>query len=254
MKCRFITSMALVGGAAALAAGPADAAELKVLATAAHITSFKEIVPQFERATGHKVNVIYNASPVTIKNIEAGADFDVVVAIKGPVDEAAKKGFFAAGDRPGVSSVGLGAAIREGAPKPDISTPEAFKQALLKAKTVSILPESVNGRHFISVFERLGIGEVMNGKIVAAKTTADVPGAIARGEADMALFINNGLKAPGVEFVGPVPAEFQQMLVLTAAVAAKSREPEAAKAFIDYLTSPAAAAIMKADGMDVPRS
>lgn len=247
--------MALVAGAATFAAThSAKAAELTVLATGAHIASFKEIVPQFERASGHKVNVIYNASPVTMKNIEAGADFDVVVAISGPVDEAAKKGFFVPGDRPVVSSVGLGAAVRAGATKPDIGSPEAFRQALLNAKAVSILPESVNGKHFLAVFERLGIGDQMKGKIVAAKAPGEVPGALARGEADIALFISNGLRAPGVDFVGPVPAEFQQTLVFTAATGAKSKEPAAARAFINHLTSPAATAVMKADGMDVPRS
>jgi molybdate transport system substrate-binding protein len=230
----------------------ANAAELKVLATGAHIDSFKEIVPQFERASGHKVTVTYNASPVTMKNIEAGESFDVVVAINGPINEVAKKGFFAAGDRPVVSSVGLGAAVRAGAPKPDISSPEAFKQALLKAKAVSILPESVNGKHFITVFERLGIGEEMKAKIVPAKAPGEVPGAVAKGEADIALFISNGLRAPGIDYVGSVPTEFQQTLIFTAATSAKSKEPEAASAFIKHLTSPASGAVMKAHGMDVP--
>jgi molybdate transport system substrate-binding protein len=232
----------------------ANAAEIKVLATAAHIDSFKDIVPQFERASGHKVTVAYNASPVTMKNIEAGENFDVVVAISGPMNEVAKKGFLAADERPVVSSVGLGAAVRAGAPKPDISSPDAFKQALLKAKAVSILPESVNGKHFISVFERLGIGDEMKAKIVPAKAPGDVPGAVAKGDAEIALFISNGLRAPGVDYVGPVPTEFQQTLVFTAATSSKSREPEAARAFIKHLMSPAAAAVMKSKGMDVPGS
>ena len=151
-----------------------------------------------------------------------------------------------------VSSVGLGAAVRAGAPKPDIGSPEAFKQALLKAKAVSILPESVNGKHFISVFERLGIGEEMKAKIVPAKAPGEVPGAVAKGDAEIALFISNGLRAPGVDYVGSVPTEFQQTLVFTAATSAKSREPEAASAFIKHLTSPASGAVMKAHGMDVP--
>ena len=97
----FIRSVALVCGAAALAAAySVSAAELKVLATGAHIDSFKEIVPQFERASGHKLIVKYDATPVAIKNIEAGEAFDVAVIINGPMNEAAKKGFFAEGERP----------------------------------------------------------------------------------------------------------------------------------------------------------
>jgi molybdate transport system substrate-binding protein len=242
-----VCSVAIFG-----AAHSAQAAELKVLATAAHIESFKEIVPQFERASGHKLAVKFEATPGTMKKIEAGEEFDVAVTIKGPMDETAKKAFFAAGDRPVVSTVGLGAAVRAGAPKPDISSPEAFKQTLLKAKSVAILPESVNGKHFIGVFERLGIGEAMKAKIVPAKAPAEVTGAVAKGEAEIALFIVNGLRAPGVDYVGPVPAEFEQKLVFTAAVGAKAKEPQAANEFIKHLTSPAAVAVMKANGLETP--
>ena len=227
------------------------AAELKVLATAAHIDSFKEIVPQFERETGHKLTVKYDATPVAIKNIEAGEAFDVAVTVNGPMNEAAKKGFFAEGVRPVVSIVGLGAAVRAGAPKPDISSPEGFKQTLLRAKSVSILPESVNGEHFISVFERLGISKEMKAKIVAQKSPTDVAQAVAKGEAELALFISNGLRAPGVDYVGPVPGEFDQRLSFTAAVGAKAKEPQAATEFIRYLTSSAAISVMKANGLDV---
>ena len=248
-----IRSAAVVCSAAALAtAYSVNAAELKVLATGAHIDSFKEIVPQFERESGHKLTVKYDATPVAIKNIEAGEAFDVAVIINGPMNEAAKKGFFAEGERPVVSTVGLGAAVRAGAPKPDISSPETFKQTLLKTKSVSILPESVNGKHFISVFERLGISEEMKAKIVAQKAPSDVAGAVAKGEAELALFITNALRVPGVDYVGPIPAEFDQKLVFTAGVSAKAQQFQAASELIKYLTSPAAIAAMKASGLDGP--
>ena len=148
--------------------------------------------------------------------------------------------------------MGLGAAVRAGAPKPDIGSAEAFKQALLKAKSVAILPESVNGKHFLSVFQRLGIGEEMKAKIKPQKAPAQVAEAVAKGEAELALFISNALiGVPGVDYVGPVPAEFQQTLVFAAAVGAKAKEPAAA-ALIQHLTTPAAAAVMKANGMETP--
>jgi molybdate transport system substrate-binding protein len=254
MTRRFIRSVAFVCSTAVIAAAySADAAELKVLATGAHIDSFKEIIPQFERASGHKVTVKYDTTPIVVKNIEAGEAFDVAVIIIGPMNEAAKKGFFADGKPPVVSIVGLGAAVRAGAPKPDISTPEAFKQALLKAKAVSIALESVNGKHFVSVFERLGIGEEMKAKIVPAKAPSDVAGAVAKGDAEIALFISNGLRAPGVDYVGSVPAEFEQKLSFVAAIGAKATEPQAANEFIKHLTSPTAFAVMKANGLDVPQ-
>ncbi|MBY0531929.1 MAG: extracellular solute-binding protein [Xanthobacteraceae bacterium] len=251
MKRRFMKSTAAFICAAMLASASAvQAAELTVFATAAHVDSFKELVPQFEKTSGHKLTVNFRTSPVTMKGIEAGEPFDVVVAIKGPVDGTAEKGFFASGDRPVVSVVGLGAAVKAGAPKPDIATADAFKQTLLNAKAVSIVPESVNGKHFLAVFEKLGIGEQMKAKIVAAKTPAEVPAALVKGDADLALFIVNGLRAPGVDYVGPVPAEFDQKLVFVTAISAKAKEPQAANDFVKYLQSPAAVAIMKANGLD----
>ena len=236
------------------ASAGAQAAEIKVLAVGVYPGAFKELVPQFERTSGHKVTVTYAPTPGLIKQIEAGEMFDVAILTAGPMNEAAKQGHFAAGPRPAVSSVGLGAAVRAGAPKPDISSPEAFKQALLKAKSVAILPESLNGKHFLSVFERLGIGEDMKAKIRPQKAPPEVAAAVAKGEAEVALFVSNLLiGVPGVDYVGPVPKEFQQTLVFTAAVGAKANQPEAANAFIKDITSPAAAAVMKAHGMDVPQ-
>lgn len=250
MNYPFACPMALASAAIFAALYSANAAELTVFATGAHIESFKTIVPEFEKASGHKVTMKFEATPVTMKNIEAGEAFDAVVAIKGPMDETAKKGFFADGNRPVVSVVGLGAAIRAGAPKPDIGSADAFKQTLLKSKGVSILPDSVNGKHFIAVFDKLGIGEEMKARIVAAKAPGEVPGAVAKGDADIALFIVNGLRAPGVDYLGPVPAEFDQKLVFAAGVAAKAKAPQAAGEFVKYMTSAPAIAAMKASGLD----
>jgi molybdate transport system substrate-binding protein len=239
--------------AVGLFVSPAQAAELKVLATGAHTGAFKELIPQFEQATGHKVVAEYAATPQVMKKIQEGAAFDVVVIIDTPMKDPANQQYFAAGPRPPVSSVGLGAAVRAGAPKPDISTPEAFKQTLLKAKSVAILPESINGKHFLAVFDRLGIGAEMQAKIKPQNAPADVAPAVAKGEAELALFISNLLiGVPGVDYAGPVPAQFDQNLVFAAAISAKAKEPEAAKAFIAHLTTPAAAAVMKANGMQAP--
>ena len=233
--------------------GPTQAAEIKVLATGAQTDVFKELIPQFESATGHKVVAEYAATPQVMKKIESGAPFDVVVMIDTPMKDPANQQYFAAGPRPPVSSVGLGAAVKAGAPKPDISTPEAFKQTLLKAKSVTILPESINGKHFLAVFDRLGIAEEMKPKLKLVNAPTEVTPSVAKGEAEMALFINNLLvNVPGVDYVGPVPAQFDQNLVFAAAVGAKAKEPEAAKAFIQHVTTPAAGALMKKYGMQAP--
>jgi molybdate transport system substrate-binding protein len=245
---------AIIGSALLLAANASiQAAEVRMLAVGAMPGAFKELIPQFERASGHKVIVQYGATPGLMKQIEAGEPFDLAILISDTLTDPAKQGLFAAGARPAISSVGLGAAVRAGAPKPDIGSAEAFKQALLKASSVAIIPESVNGKHFLSVFQRLGIGEEMKAKIKPQTAPAQVAEAVAKGEAELALFISNALvSAPGVDYVGPVPAEFQQTLVFAAAVGAKAKEPAAASALIQHLTTPAAGAVMKANGMLAP--
>ena len=147
----------------------------------------------------------------------------------------------------------LGMAVRAGASKPDLSSANSFKQALLDAKSVAILPDSVNGKHFLTVFERLGIGEQMKAKTKSQNAPPQVPQAVAKGDAEMALFVTNLLVGvPGVDYAGPVPAEFQQTLVFTAVLGAQAKEPSAANAFVQHLRTPAAATIIKAHGMDVP--
>jgi len=245
---------AIIGCALGLAPGVgAQAADVRVLAVGAVDGAFKELVPQFEKASGHKLIVRYAASPVLAKQIAGGEAFDLAILVSGPMNDLIQKGAFAKGEPVAISSVGLGAAVRAGAPKPDLASRESFKQALLTAKSVSILPESVNGMHFLKVFEQLGIGGEMKAKIKAQKDPPDVANAVAKGEAELALFISNLLVGvPGVDYAGPVPAEFQQTLVFTAAVGAKAREPAAAAALLKHLTSPAAAAVLKKHGIDVP--
>lgn len=238
----------LLGGALVLSP-VAKAAELKVIAGGSMTASMNAIAPEFEKATGHKLVTHFDSTPNIIARVNAGTPFDAVVV---PVDvfkDAAAKARFAAGPTVDIARVGYGVIVRSGAAKPDISTADAFKKALLDAPSVAYLPTSAAGAYVTKVFERLGIAEAIKAKTKVAATPAGIPEAVAKGEAELGVFLTNVLIAPGVELVGPFPGDLQQELVFSAAVAADTREADAAKALIDYLKSPAAAAVIKAKGM-----
>jgi molybdate transport system substrate-binding protein len=225
------------------------AAELKVLAGGSMTGPLNELGPQFERASGHKLTIHFDSTPNLIKQATS-TPFDLGVV---PVDvfkDTAAKARFASGPTIDVARVGYGVAVRAGASKPDIGTPDALKKALLDAQSIAFLPASAAGAYVSSVFERLGIGEAMKAKTRSQTSTAEIPKAVAKGEAELGVFLINVLMAPGVELAGPFPAELQQELVFTAAVAADTKEAEAARAFIAFLKTPAAAAVIKARGME----
>jgi molybdate transport system substrate-binding protein len=170
-----------------------------------------------------------------------------------PVDvfkDASAKARFVAGPTVDIARVGYGVIVRSGAPKPDIGTPEALKRTLLDAPSIAFVPESAAGAYVVKTFDRLGIGEAMKAKTKPQGTPVQIAPAVARGEAELGVFLVNVLIAPGVELAGPFPAELQQELVFTAAVTADSKQAEAAKAFINFLTTPAAKAVIKAKGMN----
>jgi molybdate transport system substrate-binding protein len=230
--------------------GPmADAAELKVIAGGSMTAPLNQLSPEFEKATGHRLSIHFDSTPNIIARVNSGTPFDIVVV---PVDvfkDAAARARVAPGPTIDIARVGYGVIVRAGAPKPDISTSEAFKKAMLAASSVAFLPASAAGAHITKVFERLGIAEEMKAKTKVQAAPAQIPQAVAKGEAEIGVFLSNVLIAPGVEPVGPFPGDLQQELVFSSAVAADTKEADAAKALIDYLRSPAATAVIKAAGM-----
>src|ERR1700692_369256 len=225
------------------------AAELKILAGGSMTGPLSELGPQFERATGHKLVIHFDSTPNLIKQATSNAPFDLGVV---PVDvfkDGAAKARFAVGPAIEIARVGYGVAVRAGAPRPAVSTPAALKKTLLDAQSIAYIPASAAGAYVSGVCERLGIDEAMKAKTKVQTATTQIPETVAKGEAELGVFLVNVLMAPGVGLAGSSPAELQQELVFAAAVAADTKEAEAARAFISFLTTPAAAAVIKARGM-----
>jgi len=251
MSKSLLKSVAILLSAAFIMTSTASlqAAELKVIAGGSMTASMNALAAPFEKASGHKLSIHFDSTPNIIARVNSGTPFDVVVV---PVDvfkDAAAKARFAPGPTVDIARVGYGVIVRTGAPKPDISTPDAFKNALLAAPSIAFLPASAAGAYVTKVFERLGIAEEMKARTKVQATPAQIAAAVAKGEAELGVFLTNVLVAPGVELVGPFPGELQQELVFTSAVAADTRETDAAKALIDYLKTQEATAIIKAAGM-----
>ena len=219
----------LAQGAAAIAA------EVKVMAGAAMRGAFGELVPQFERATGHKIAIEYGAGTTLRKQIEAGETFDLVIIDSAEVDELIKQGKIAGDTRADIVRAAIGVAVREGAPKPDISSVDAFKKTLLSVTSVTYAPDALYGRQLSQAFDRLGIAEELKAK-TKPNALARVAPALAAGEVELAIAgIPTLLSTKGVQIVGPLPGELQSWLVNTAGVSAAAKEPDAAKALISIL-------------------
>lgn len=239
---------AAIGLAMALAPG-ARAAELKVLAGGSMTASLKELGPRFEKATGHKLDIQFAGTPDLIKQATSGAPFDLGVVPVDVMKNAEARAKFSADPAMNIARVGYGVAAKAGAPKPDISTPDAFKAAMLKAQSITLYTESAAGAYVMKVFERLGIADAMKAKLKAQATPGAIPQAVASGEAEFGVFLTNVLIAPGVEPVGPFPGDLQNELVFVGSLAADSKSAQAAKAFLDYLKTPEAVAVFKAKGV-----
>src|SRR5882757_9744473 len=207
------TVTSLMSGIFAMAAATSlQAAELKVIAGGSMTASMNAITPAFEKATGHKLVSHFDSTPNIITRVNSGTPFDVVVV---PVDvfkDAAAKARFAPGPTIDIARVGYGIIVCTGAPKPDISTPDAFKSALLAAPSVAFLPASAAGAYVTKVFERLGIAEQMKAKTKVLTAPAQIAPAVATGDAELGVFLINVLVAPGVELVGSFPGDLQQEL------------------------------------------
>jgi molybdate transport system substrate-binding protein len=229
-----------------------DAAEIKVLSTNAVTAVLDELGPVFERETGHKLVIHYDVANILRNQILAGEQFDVAIVTGPATEELLKQGKLAAGSRGDIARSGVGVAVRAGAPKPDISTAEAFKRTMLAAKSVAYTTQGASGIYFTSVLQRLGIAEEMKSKS-KVQQGGSVGEVVAKGEAELAVQqISELLRVPGIELVGPFPPALQNFTLFSAGVSAGAKEPEAAQTLIKFLTAPSALPVIKAKGMEPP--
>jgi len=245
MKIRRV--MAAVAGLA-LSLQAAQAAEVKVLASTAVKTTLEALAPQFEKATGNKVDLTFAPASVLKEKIEQRTAFDVAILTTPIVDGLAGTGKIDAA-RTAIAHSGIGVAIKKGALRPDISTKDAFTQALLKANSVGFTAGGATGGYLKTLFEKLGIAEQLKPKLKLLQ--GGVGEAVTNGEIEIGMTqISEILPHPGAELAGPLPSDLQSWTSFSAGTSVASKEADAAKAFIKALTGPDAQAVIKAKGME----
>jgi len=236
----------------AYAPDEASAAEITLLSPGAVGSSLRELVPQFEQASGHKVKVSYSPALALVDKLKQGETPDVAIVGSSAADELIKLGKFSAGSKAVIARVGVGVFVRRGDPKPDISSGDSFLRSVMNAKTISYSDPKLGGTAANYVGRMMSSLDVTGS--IGPKTKLTPPAKpladfVANGGADFGLTqITEILQDPRLELVGPLPEEIQFYTVYAAGVMAASRQQDAGKALIAFLTTPAASAVMKSKG------
>jgi len=237
-----------------IVAGGAHAAEIDALISTAVKAATDEIVPPFEKASGHKLRAIYGPSGGLTRRFDNGEAADVIIVDSAAIDALIKQGKVAPG-RTDFARTGIGIAVRKGAPKPDVSSAEALKRALLAAKSVGHTAPAGGGitaLHIQRMFERLEIAAEVTPKVklAAGGPNGRVSVLVSSGEAEIGLQqVSELMSNPDVEVIGMLPAELQQITIYSAGITAGAKQHEAVKALIEALAAPSAQPIFKSKGL-----
>jgi molybdate transport system substrate-binding protein len=231
-------------------AASAQAADIKVLSGSGARAAVLGLIARFDHATGNNTTVEFAVNPETKAKILAGQPFDIAILNPPVLDDLIKRERIAAQTRTVIGRAGIGVGVREGAPKPDISSVEAFKRTLLSAKSVAYPAEGASGKYFASLVNRLGIAAEMKPRMRPASAAYNVE-MVASGEADLVVVVASRISGvPGVQLVGRIPQELQTWIGFTAGLSSRPREPQAARAMLRFFRTPEAAAVLKTNGVE----
>ena len=248
MRIWHATAVAAMVGMTAI--GASRAAEITILTNMGVVSAVRDLAPAFERISGHKVIVQFEVGTAFVQKLNANAPADLVTHYPEAIDEVIKTGKVVAGTRTNFARGGIGAVVRAGAPKPDISTPEAFKRSMLAAKSIAYSRAGASGVYMAKLIARLGIADQMKDKtrLIEGMPVAD---AVAKGEAEIGLQqINTMQGVPGTDYVGPLPGDLQDYIRFAAGLLVIAKEPDAAKAMLAFIATPEAAPLIRKSGME----
>lgn len=234
-----------------IVAASAQAADIAVLASPAIKEAYAEIVPLFEKQTKRRVATTWNGTADIMKRMTAGEVYDAVIVASNSLEELTDTGRMMAGSRSDIARSGVGVAVRAGAPKPDVGSPEALKRTLLTAKTIGI-STGPSGAYLIDLFQRLGVLNELRPKFRQPPSGGAVGELVAKGEADIGFQqVSELVHLRGIDFLGPLPQGLQRITVFSGGVHARAREPDAARAFLRFLASAQHAPILEKHGLQL---
>ena len=229
----------------------ADTDEIKVLASIALKSAYLELAPQFERTSGHKLATEWAGTDPIMKRLQAGESADLVIAPEKLIDELIALGRIARGSRADIARSAVGVAVKKGAPRPDISSSDALKRALLAAKSIAY-SSGPSGVYLAGLFRRMGIAGELRQKVTQTPPGTFVGEVVARGEAEIGFQQVAELLHVGsaIDFVGPLPPDIQQVTVFSGGIHAAAKAPAAARELLRFLAGPDAAAVIRKKGME----
>ena len=228
----------------------ASQSEIQVLSSIATREAYNELLPQFERATGHQVTTTWAGTVDITKRLAAGEVHDIVVISSVELEALIGQGKIAAGCRVDLAKSGIGVAVRAGAPRPDISSADALKRALLAAKTVGYT-SGPSGVYMAGLIERMGIAAEVKAKFRSVPSGGTIGTIVASGDCEIGFQqVSELVHIPGIDYVGPLPPDVQRVTIFSTGIQVGANNPDGAKALAAFLTTPASAAVMRRHGLE----